>query len=97
MMIILNSAFLPRNFNPDLMLELNDFYNDGFGWKCRQCERELASESSAANTQSRLLTEGEAESKQPKFSNLALAKWFDASQTTLICPRCGITERADFS
>ncbi len=79
------------------MMELNDFYNDGFGWKCRQCERELTAQTSAEANQSRLLTEGETENKQPKFSNLALAKWFDKAQTTLICPRCGITERADFT
>ena len=38
---------------------------------------------------------GEAESRQPRFSSLALAKWSDAAQRTLICPRCGITELAD--
>lgn len=76
------------------MAELNDFYNDGFGWICRQCERELASDKHP-KTHSRLMTEGEAESKTPELSNLALAKWFDAAQTTLVCPRCGITEPVD--
>lgn len=77
-------------------IEHNDFYNDGFGWICKHCERELkASENQANNKHSRLLSEGEAESKQPKLSNSALAKWFDAAQTTLICPRCGITEKVD--
>ena len=71
---------------------MNDFYNDGFGWKCRHCERELSAQSVEAKTHSRLLTEGETESKQPRFSNLALAKWFDKAQRTLICPRCGIVE-----
>ena len=74
------------------MLELDDFYNDGFGWKCRHCERELAAQTADTETRSRLLTEGEAESKQPQFSNLALAKWLDKTQRTLICPRCGIVE-----
>ena len=77
------------------MNELNDFYNDGFGWICRQCERELKQENATGLAQSRLMHEGEAESKNPRFSNLALAKWADAAQQTLVCPRCGITERAE--
>jgi hypothetical protein len=77
-------------------IEHNDFYNDGFGWICKHCERELKnSETQTDNKHSRLLSEGEAESKQPKLSNSALAKWMDAAQTTLICPRCGITEKVD--
>jgi histone H3/H4 len=75
-------------------LELNDFYNDGFGWICKACEREQKNDLPEENI-SRLMSEGEAESKQPKFSNLALAKWTDVSQRTLTCPRCGITELAD--
>ena len=76
--------------------ELNDFYNDGFGWICRQCERESANRNDVAETrQSRLMREGEAESKQPRLSSQALAKWADKAQTTLTCPRCGITELAD--
>jgi hypothetical protein len=76
------------------MNELNDFYNDGFGWICKPCERELKQELTETK-HSRLMSEGEAESKQPRFSNLALAKWADAAQRTLVCPRCGITELAD--
>lgn len=77
-------------------IELNDFYNNGFGWICKQCERELKSQNDQSDKQtSRLMREGEAESKQPKFSNLALAKWADAAQRILTCPRCGITELAD--
>ncbi len=76
-------------------LELNDFYNDGFGWICKPCERELKQQIISDNKTSRLMSEGEAESKQPKLSNLALAKWADAAQRTLVCPRCGITELAD--
>ena len=77
-------------------LELNDFYNDGFGWICKQCERELRQpvEDSTAK-KSRLMSEGEAESKQPKLSVLALAKWTDQTNRTLMCPRCGITEPVD--
>lgn len=77
-------------------LELNDFYNDGFGWICRHCERELQSSVSDEKT-SRLMREGEAESKNPQLSSLALAKWADATQRILVCPRCGITELADKS
>ena len=77
-------------------LELNDFYNAGFGWICKPCERELEKEEKDSNAEpSRLMREGEAESKQPRFSNLALAKWADKTNQTLMCPRCGITERID--
>jgi hypothetical protein len=72
-------------------LELNNFYNEGFGWICRRCERELQTEETDHKT-SRLMTEGESESKQPKLSNFAIAKWADDEHKTLICPRCGISE-----
>ena len=77
------------------MQELNDFYNNGFGWICKHCERELKVQTPITEQHSRLMSEGEAESKSPRFSNLALAKWADAAQRTLVCPRCGITELAD--
>lgn len=78
-------------------IEIDDFYNDGFGWICKHCERELK-ESEAGSPEaarSRLMREGEAESKNPRLSNQALAKWADKAQRTLMCPRCGITELAD--
>ncbi len=78
------------------MQELNDFYNDGFGWVCRHCEREQRADT-AESTHSRFMTEGESESKQPKLANRALARWADAAQRTLECPRCGITELADIA
>ena len=75
---------------------LNDFYNDGFGWICGHCEREFERQNdSSENKVSRLMCEGEAESKQPSFSNLALAKWADEAHRTLTCPHCGITELVD--
>jgi len=77
------------------MIELNDFYNEGFGWICRQCERELEAASEVPTA--RLLREGEAESKSPKLSNRALAKWADAAQRVLFCPRCGISEMVEKS
>ena len=75
------------------MVELANFYNDGFGWICRACERESETPGKAAH-HSRLLREGEAESKTPRFSNAALAKWTDKTRTALVCPRCGNTEAA---
>lgn len=74
------------------MIELNDFYNEGFGWICRHCERDLKTETERT---SRLLREGEAESKNPTLSNSALAKWADPAHRTLVCPNCGITELVD--
>jgi len=87
------------DFSPSVifsMIELNDFYNDGFGWICRHCERELKSQQKAVQ-HSRLMREGESEGKIPRLSTSALAKWFDPAQRTLMCPRCGITELADKS
>jgi hypothetical protein len=76
-------------------IELDDFYNDGFGWICKHCERELKEPEIDSSAQSRLMREGEAESKNPRLSSPALAKWADKAQRTLMCPRCGITELAD--
>ena len=77
------------------MIELKDFYNEGFGWICRQCDSELSRENTA--THSRLLLEGEAESKRPEMSTRALAKWGDPTQRILVCPRCGISESVERS
>lgn len=75
------------------MFELENFYNQGFGWICRRCETELETEKAAnGEKHSRLLNEGEAESKTPTFSNLAMARWMDKTQSVLLCPRCGIAE-----
>lgn len=71
-----------------------NFRNDGFGWKCKNCEAELEMQKKEFGKDiSRLLREGEAESKSPKFSTPALAKWANAEQNTLICPRCENTEQ----
>ncbi len=75
-------------------IELSDFYNSGFGWICKHCEREQTIPARASK-HSRLINEGEAESKTVEFSNVGMAKWTDKAQRTLICPRCGITELAD--
>ena len=80
------------------MIELNDFYNDGFGWVCRHCERDhVHTDRVACDGHSRFMTEGEAEGKAPELSHKALARWADAAQTTLVCPKCGITELADIA
>ena len=77
------------------MTELNDFFNDGFGWQCRQCNIASVTDTVSPGGLPRYYREGEAESKQPEMSNIALAKWMDKTQTTLICPSCGITEIAN--
>ncbi len=79
------------------MIELNDFYNDGFGWICRHCESELTPLESEENVHARIFREGEAESKSPELANRALAKWTDKTQRFLICPRCGIVEAVEKS
>ena len=75
------------------MIELDHFHNDGFGWACKQCEAKL--QQPETEIHSRLFREGEAESKQPKLSHAALAKWADKEHRTLVCPRCGLTEDID--
>jgi rubrerythrin len=79
------------------MPELNDFYNDGFGWVCRQCEREFEREQRPGQEHSRIFREGEAESKEPELANRALARWTDKTRRFLTCPRCGITEPVEKS
>ncbi len=74
------------------MIELNDFYNAGFGWICRHCERELTRAAADTSALPRIFSEGESESSSPTLENQSLAKWADAAQTILTCPRCGLTE-----
>jgi hypothetical protein len=81
------------------MIETDNFYNAGFGWACKHCERdavgkETDKENSGTNL-NRIMTEGEAESKQPRLSNPALAKWNDAARTSLACPQCGLIEQVE--
>lgn len=79
------------------MIELNDFFNDGFGWACRHCTRELAAQNSAAATApatdlARFFREGEVEGGGPRLETWALAKWTDKTRQFLVCPRCGLVE-----
>jgi hypothetical protein len=76
------------------MPDLNDFYNNGFGWICRHCERDLSAESSQG-AHSRFFVEGESESKQPRLSNPALARWADPPRTPRTSPPSGNTERVE--
>lgn len=73
------------------MQEFKQFTNDGFGWACRRCSDNAAADL-IENTHSRLMREGEGESKQPVLSTPALAKWADESRRTLVCPSCGTSE-----
>lgn len=74
--------------------ETEYFKNDGFGWKCKSCETEFEDRKGESEKEvSRLMREGEAESKSPKLSTTALAKWADAEHNTLMCPRCGNKEQ----
>jgi ribosomal protein L37AE/L43A len=86
--------FVPAVF---VMIELNDFYNAGFGWICRHCEGELTGPGTAVVDHSRIFREGEAESKVPELASPALAKWTDKTRRSLTCPRCGVTEPVDIS
>jgi hypothetical protein len=78
-----------------LVRELEYFYNKGFGWICKSCERELTP--TDGSDRSRLLREGEAEAKNPRLSTSALAKWTDEKRKELMCPRCGVMEKAQLS
>lgn len=74
------------------MLEIDEFYNAGFGWICKCCEQDLrAQQTKENNSAARVWREGEAESKLPKLS-APVAKWLDRARTQLICSRCGISE-----
>ena len=77
-------------------MELNDFYNDGFGWICRHCNPKSDSAESFHGL-SRLMREGEGESRSPVLSTVGLAKWADPAHRVLTCPTCGISELADRS
>jgi len=79
------------------MPELTDFYNHGFGWICRHCERDLVAVDTNPAGRSRIFQEGEAESKNPDLSNAALAKWTDKTRRYLTCPRCHVTELVEKS
>ena len=65
--------------------EIEYFRNRGFGWECIACS---AKADEVTNTRSRLMSEGEAESKRPTLSMSGLAEWFDREEGILVCPKC---------
>ena len=70
-------------------LELNNFYNRGFGWICKNCECVRADQPvKTPVNRSRILTEGESEDKSPHLTTSSLAKWADDSRNRLVCPVC---------
>jgi hypothetical protein len=79
------------------MIELNDFFNDGHGWICKQCDLELRNEAAVSSGPARFFSEGEAEGGGPRLETAALAKWTDRSRRYLACPRCGISEAVEKS
>lgn len=77
------------------MQEIDEFYNKGFGWICKRCERAQANQNADDDKNlPRVWREGEAESKNPKLS-APLAKWLDAARTKLVCPRCNTMEKVN--
>lgn len=75
-----------------MMQEIENFYNDGFGWICKRCEKAVVRENRNQDENlPRVWREGEAETKQPKLA-APVAKWLDAARTTLVCPRCQTME-----
>jgi uncharacterized protein YdaU (DUF1376 family) len=78
------------------VLDLEEFYNAGFGWICKRCERELKSAATTETDENlpRVWREGEAESKRPNFA-APVARWHNEARNQLVCPRCGITELFD--
>jgi protein-arginine kinase activator protein McsA len=78
------------DFRCPLFFQMENFYKSEFGWICKNCERKSKNEST--ENRSRLMNEGEAESKTPTFTTSALAKWTDETRQTLTCPNCKTTE-----
>jgi hypothetical protein len=74
-------------------MESDHFINAGYGWMCKHCAADEELRGGATGEgRARFFTEGEAESKEPRLSTPALARWRDAAHTTLYCPRCGVEE-----
>ena len=73
-------------------METEHFINLGYGWMCRHCAAEDEAGAAEVKGRARFLTEGEAETKEPRLSTPALARWRDLTRRTLYCPRCAVEE-----
>jgi hypothetical protein len=71
---------------------MKDFVNDGYGWTCMRCAEQHAHADAPDGLLPRFFREGEAEEREPRLSNHALARWKDDIRRTLLCPRCGVEE-----
>ncbi|PYS84935.1 MAG: hypothetical protein DMF67_02795 [Acidobacteria bacterium] len=82
------------------MPETEHFVNEGYGWVCRRCRDADDAAGATCDTESspgadalpRFFREGEAEEREPRLSENALARWKDDSRLTILCPRCGVEE-----
>jgi formate-dependent nitrite reductase cytochrome c552 subunit len=77
------------------LIELEHFVNAGYGWTCKRCAEESATQARVEGARARFFSEGEAEEREPALSAQALARWRDASRRTLVCPRCHVEEHLD--
>ena len=69
-----------------LVLELEHFINEGFGWECKACR--VANVAARESGLPRFYVEGEAEEKETRLTVPARARWRDAAQQSLYCPQC---------
>jgi hypothetical protein len=74
------------------VIETTHFINTGFGWVCKHCSAEQDAPAVQEQGRARFFSEGESESKEPRLSTTALARWRDATRQALVCPRCSIEE-----
>jgi len=72
--------------------ETNHFFNLGYGWLCKHCSAEDAERHQESGSVWRFFHKREGENKTPRLPSLVLARWTDASRSTLACPRCSIEE-----
>jgi hypothetical protein len=61
------------------MIETEKFFNAGYGWICKRCEKRKNNEKTQEST----------------IAKSAQVKWLDPSRRNLYCPRCGVTEEID--
>ncbi|HJR08724.1 MAG TPA: hypothetical protein VJ842_15800 [Pyrinomonadaceae bacterium] len=77
---------------------MQHFVNKGYGWTCRHCtdaETTTTTRVSERNARARFFSEGEAEEREPKLSSAPRARWRNESRQELICPKCGVVEKAE--